>query len=726
MFIEDEMKNSYLTYAMSVIVSRALPDVRDGLKPVHRRILYDMHELGLTHDKPFKKSARVVGDVLGKYHPHGDQAVYGALVRMAQKFSMRYLLISGQGNFGSIDGDDPAAMRYTEVRMHPMAELLLVDIEKNTVEFVPNFDDTLKEPEILPASFPNLLVNGSSGIAVGMATNIPPHNLSETINAVIAVIESPEIREDEILKIIPGPDFPTGGLIIGRSGIEKAYKTGNGQIKVRARVSIETMRNGKEALIVSEIPYQVNKTRLIQNIASLVNEKRIDGISDMRDESDRDGMRIVIELKRGINHRVVMNQLFNLSSLEVTYGINILALDKLQPRVMNIKQIIEKYISHRVEIVTRRTKYELQKAEERAHILEGFIRALDIIDEIISIIRASKTPKEASDRLIIQFSFTKVQVNAILEMRLSKLTGLEQEKVVKEYEELKTRIAGLKELLKSKKNILKQIVKELKEVSKKYGDERRTQIIEEEEEIDLKDLIIEEDVVVTLTHNGFIKRTPITAFRHQARGGVGVNASSLKEDDFIEQMFVASTHDKMLFISNRGKAYSVSVHEIVNVGRVSKGQSIKLLLNLGDEEYIAATVTLRERAKEEFLLFVTSQGLVKKAKASEFYNIRRTGIIALNLGEDDTVIDAVVTNGKDEILVATALGNALRIKESSIRPMGRTARGVTGIRLRDDDYVCGITKIIQDVDLLVITEGGFGNIHDASCMIIFIVVYLNV
>jgi len=707
-FIEDEMKNSYLTYAMSVIVSRALPDVRDGLKPVHRRILYDMNELGMNHDKPFKKSARVVGDVLGKYHPHGDQAVYDALVRMAQFFSMRYPLIDGQGNFGSIDGDAPAAMRYTEVRIQPLAECLLADIEKNTIDFVPNFDDTLTEPAVLPASYPNLLVNGSSGIAVGMATNMPPHNLVETISAIITVIEKPDITIEKIINIIQGPDFPTGGLIIGRSGIEQAYKTGNSQIKIRARVSIERMKNGKDSLIINEIPYQVNKSRLIQDIAFHVKEKKLDGISDLRDESDKDGTRIVIELKMGINPRIIMNQLFKMTSLEITYGINLLALVHFKPVVMNIKQIIKSYISHREEIVKRRTKHDLEKAENRAHILIGFLRALDIIDEIIKIIRSSKTPKEAAERLVGHYDFTKVQAEAILDMKLARLTGLEREKVKKEYDELIKLIADLKELFKSRKNILLQIKKELKDISKKFGDERRTTIIDEEKEVDLKDLIIEEKVVVTISHNGFIKRTPITAFRHQSRGGVGVTTSSLKEDDFIEQMFVASTHDTILFISNKGIANSIKVHAIINVGRNSKGQSIKLLLSFREDEYIAASVSLKGGSKEEFILFLTRKGFTKKVLVSEFENVRKTGIKAIALNKDDSVIDAIVTDGKQEILIATALGTALRLKENAVRHMGRIARGVKAIRLKSENYVCGITKVIEKADLLVVTEKGYG------------------
>ncbi len=707
-FIEDEMKTSYLTYAMSVIVSRALPDVRDGLKPVHRRILYDMKEFNLTHDKPYKKSARVVGDVLGKYHPHGDQAVYDALVRMAQDFSMRYPLVQGQGNFGSVDGDAPAAMRYTEVRMTQMAELLLQDIEKDTVNFVPNFDDTLKEPEVLPAAFPNLLANGSSGIAVGMATNIPPHNLKEVIRAVIKTIENPQVKVEELIKIIPGPDFPTGGLIIGTEGIKKAYTTGNGQIKVRARVNIETHKNGKEVLIVNEIPYQVNKARLIQDIANHVKNKKIEGISDLRDESDRDGIRIVIELKRGINPHVIMNQLFKMTALETTFGINLLALDHYTPKVMNIKEIIEKYIEHRVEVVKRRTKFDLEKAEKRAHILEGFIKALDNIDEIIQIIKSSRTPAQAQSRLIERFSFTKVQAEAILEMKLARLTALEREKLEKEYEELIKTIKRLKEILKSRQNILREISKELKEIERKHGDERRTEILPDSGEVDLKDLILEEDVVVTVTHKGFIKRTPITAFRHQSRGGVGVNASTLKEDDFIEQMFVASTHDKILFLTNQGRAYSLDVHEIINTGRTSRGQSIKLLLSMREDENIEATVALREKEEERYILIVTRKGMIKKVDSQELNKIRKTGIIAIGLSEGDSVVDAITTTGKDEVLIATALGNALRIKEEQIRPMGRTARGVTGIKLKNDDYVCGMTKVIEKSELLVVTEFGYG------------------
>lgn len=707
-FIEDEMKSSYLTYAMSVIVSRALPDVRDGLKPVHRRILYDMNELGMTPEKPYKKSARVVGDVLGKYHPHGDQSVYNALVRMAQEFSMRKVLIAGQGNFGSIDGDNPAAMRYTEVRLHPIAMQLLADIERNTIDYIPNFDDSLEEPSVLPAAFPNLLVNGSSGIAVGMATNIPPHNLGEVIKAVIAVIEKPKITIDEIVKIIPGPDFPTGGIIIGKTGIETAYKTGNGLIQVRAKVSTEKMKGGKEALVVNEIPYQVNKTRLIQDIAAHVKNRKVDGITDLRDESDRDGTRVVIELKRGVNPHVVMNQLFKITSLQVTYGINLLALDHLKPSLMNIREMIEKYIAHREEVVRRRTRFDLDKAEKRAHILEGFLRALDEIDEVINIIRSSKTPKEAADRLIERFSFTRAQADAILDMRLARLTGLEREKIQKEYEELQKLIAELRELLKSRKSILARIVKELREISKKFDDPRRTEIIDMEEEIDIKDLIIEEDVVVTISHNGFIKRTPITAFKNQARGGVGVNVSSLKESDFIEHVFVASTHDTMLFISDRGVAYSTWVHEIMNASRNAKGQSIKLLLRLEGEEKVAAYAKLREKEDEEYILFMTRKGYTKKVAVKDFRNVRKSGIIAIKLDDDDSLVDAIVTDGKSELLIATAMGNALRLKEETVRPMGRTARGVTGIRMKEGNYVCAVRKIIKDADFLVVTENGYG------------------
>ena len=707
-FIEDEMKNSYLTYAMSVIVSRALPDVRDGLKPVHRRILYDMNELGLTPEKPYKKSARVVGDVLGKYHPHGDQSVYNALVRMAQDFSMRKVLIQGQGNFGSIDGDNPAAMRYTEARLHPIAMQLLSDIEKNTIDFIPNFDDSLEEPSVLPAAFPNLLINGSSGIAVGMATNIPPHNLGEVVKTVIAVIDNPKMSIDDIIKIIPGPDFPTGGVIIGKEGIETAYKTGNGQIKVRAKVSIEKMKGGKDALVVNEIPFQVNKTRLIQDIAAHVKNRKVDGITDLRDESDRDGTRIVVELKRGINPHVVMNQLYKITSLQVTYGINLLALDHLKPSLMNIKEMIEKYIAHREEVVRRRARFDLDKAEKRAHLLEGFLRALDEIDEVISIIRSSKTPREASDRLMERFSFSRAQADAILDMRLARLTGLEREKLQKEYEELQKLIAELRELLKTKKNIRRRIVKELKEIPKKFDDPRRTEIVDKEEEVDIKDLIIEEDVVVTISHNGFIKRTPITAFRNQGRGGVGVNVSSLKESDFIEHMFVASTHDTMLFISDRGVAYSTPVHEIMNASRNAKGQSIKLLLMLTGEEMVAAYAKLRETEDEEYILFMTRKGYTKKVAVKDFRNVRRSGIIAIKLDDDDSLVDAIVTDGKSELLIATAMGNALRLKEETVRPMGRTARGVTGIRMKEGNYVCAVRKIIKDADFLVVTENGYG------------------
>jgi DNA gyrase subunit A len=599
-------------------------------------------------------------------------------------------------------------MRYTEARLHPMAMQLLADIEKNTIDFIPNFDDSLEEPSVLPAAYPNLLVNGSSGIAVGMATNIPPHNLGEAIRAVIAVIEKPDISIDEIIKIIPGPDFPTGGVIIGKAGIEAAYKTGNSQIQVRAKVSIEKMKGGKEALIVNEIPYQVNKTRLIQDIAAHVKNRKVDGITDLRDESDRDGTRVVIELKRGINPHVVMNQLFKITSLQVTYGINLLALDHLKPSLMNIKEMIEKYIAHREEVVKRRTKFDLDRAEKRAHILEGFLRALDEIDEVISIIRSSRTPKEAADRLIERFSFSRVQADAILDMRLARLTGLEREKLEKEYGELQRLIAELRKLLKSRRNILARIVKELKEILKKFDDPRRTEIIDREEEIDIKDLIIEEDVVVTISHNGFIKRTPITAFRNQGRGGVGVNVSSLKESDFIEHVFVASTHDVMLFISDRGVAYSTRVHEIVNASRNAKGQSIKLLLRLEGEEKVAAYAKLREKEDEAYILFMTRKGYTKKVVATEFSNVRKSGIIAIKLDDDDSLVDAIVTDGKSELIIATVMGYALKLKEETVRPMGRAARGVTGIRMKEGNYVCAVRKIIKDADLLVVTENGYG------------------
>jgi DNA gyrase subunit A len=707
-FIEDEMRDSYLTYAMSVIVSRALPDVRDGLKPVHRRILFDMNELGITPDRPYKKSARVVGDVLGKYHPHGDQSVYNALVRMAQDFSLRRPLVEGQGNFGSIDGDNPAAMRYTEARLNLAAMQLLADIEKNTIDYIPNFDDSLEEPTVLPAAFPNLLVNGSSGIAVGMATNIPPHNLVESINAVIALIENPKISIDELITILPGPDFPTGGVIIGKGGIEKAYKTGNGQIQVRAKVSIEKMKGGKESLIVNEIPFQVNKTRLIQDIAAHVKNRKVDGITDLRDESDRDGTRIVIELKRGINAHVVMNQLFKITALQVTYGINLLALDQLRPRLLTVKEMIEKYVAHREEVVRRRSKFDLDRAEKRAHLLEGFLKALDNIDEVINIIRASKTPREAADGLMKRFAFTHAQADAILDMRLARLTGLEREKIEKEYADLQKLIAELRSLLKSRKNILARIVKELKDIAKKFGDPRRTEIIDEEEEIDIKDLIIEEDVVVTISHNGFIKRTPITAFKNQGRGGVGVNVSSLKESDFIEHVFVASTHDTMLFISDRGISYSTRVHEILNASRNAKGQSIKLLLSLEGDEKVAAYAKLREKDDAAYILFMTRKGFMKKTAVSEFQNVRKSGIIAIRLDDDDSLVDAIVTDGKNELIVATDMGNALRLKEETIRPMGRSARGVTGIRLKSGDYVCAVRKIFKDADMLIVTEKGYG------------------
>ena len=704
--IENEMKRCFIDYSMSVIMSRALPDVRDGLKPVHRRILYAMSEMGLYHDKPFKKSARVVGEVLGKYHPHGDQAVYDALVRMAQDFSLRYPLIDGQGNFGSVDGDAPAAMRYTEARLNEIAEMMIEDIDKDTVDWRDNFDGTLKEPEVLPAKFPNLLVNGSSGIAVGMATNIPPHNLREVVDGIIAVIDNPKIKTDELMNLIKGPDFPTGGVICGRSGIRQAYETGRGLIRVRGKVSIEGEE--KKRIVITEIPYQVNKSDLLKHIADLVKSGKIDGITDLRDESDREGMRVVIELRRDVIPDIILNQLFQHTQLQVTFGILNLAIVDGEPRILSLKEMIQAFIRHRVDVITRKAKYLLRKASEKLHILEGFLIALDHIDEVISIIRKSESVDEAKNNLMKRFSLSEIQAKAILDMRLQKLTGMERRNVEEEYKRTKGEIERLNWLLSDKKNILEEIKKELREIKERFGDERRTEIIEEEGELSIEDLIQEEDVIVTFTHQGYIKRMPIDTYRTQKRGGIGLIGMETKEDDFLKLSFVASTHDYILFFTNLGKVYRLKCYEIPEGGRRSKGKAIvNLLPKLDQSENVITAIPIKSFEKDGYLIFATRKGIVKRCKIDLFKNIRSNGIIAIDLRGDE-LVDVILSSGNDDIFIASKNGQACWFSEKEIRPMGRNAMGVIGIRLKEDDEVVSLDVTKEDRDILTITENGFG------------------
>lgn len=706
--IEKEMSKSFIDYAMSVIVSRALPDVRDGLKPVHRRILYSMYELGMTPDKPFRKSARIVGDVLGKYHPHGDSSVYDAMVRMAQDFSIRYMLVEGHGNFGSVDGDSPAAMRYTEARMSKISMELLADINKETVDFSPNFDETLKEPDVLPSRFPNLLVNGSSGIAVGMATNIPPHNLGETIDGVVALIDNPDISIEEIMNHIKGPDFPTGALILGREGIRQAYRTGRGRIVTRAKTKIEEHSGNRASIIVEEIPYQVNKARLIEKIASLVRDKRIDGISDIRDESDRNGMRIVIDIKRDANPNVVLNYLFKHTQMQVTFGAIMLALVDGEPRIMNLKEILHHYINHQREIIVRRTRYDLERAEARAHILEGLLIALDHIDEVINLIRSSRTDQIAKEGLMEKFGLSERQAQAILDMRLRRLTGLERERLVEEYEGLLKTIGELKDILADKKLQYAIIKEELLNIKEKYDDDRRTQIVAVPGEIDIEDLIDEHDVVLTLTHLGYIKRTPLETYKSQRRGGRGITGLQTREEDFVTDIFVTSTHHRLLFFTSLGKVYELKAYEIPEAGRQARGTAIINLLQLMPGERIQAVISVDEVESGKFLLIGTKYGLIKKSPLEEYQNIRKDGLIAINLREDDEVVGVQLTEGNREILMATHKGMCIRFKESDVRPMGRATMGVKGIDLSEDDYVIDMVLVSGQEDVLAISENGFG------------------
>ena len=705
--INKEMKRCYIDYAMSVIVGRALPDVRDGLKPVHRRILYSLQELGITPDKSYRKCARIVGDVLGKYHPHGDSSVYDALVRMAQDFSMRYMLVDGHGNFGSVDGDSAAAMRYTEARMNKIAVEMLRDINKNTVDFVPNFDGSEKEPAVLPARYPNLLVNGSSGIAVGMATNIPPHNLGEIIDGTVMLIDNPETSVLELMTIIKGPDFPTAGIIMGKAGIRAAYETGKGKIVVRAKADIEE-ENSRHRIIVTELPYQVNKAKLIENIADLVKDKKIVGISDLRDESDRQGMRIVIELKRDANPNVILNLLYKHTKMQDTFGVIMLALVDNEPQILNLKQVLCNYIDFQKEVITKRTIFDLNKAQARAHILEGLRIALDHIDEVISIIRHSETSEIARNTLIERFNFTDKQATAILEMRLRRLTGLERGKIEEEYNELMKQIEYLNSILASEEKLLGVIKEELIEIKNKYSDERRTSIEKVVNEIDIEDLIQEEEVTITLTHSGYIKRISADTYSSQRRGGKGIQAMSTKEDDFVEHIMITSTHSDVLFFTNKGRVYKLRAYEIPEAGRVAKGTNIINLIAIEPDERIETVLSIRDNTKDGFLFMATKQGIVKKTPLSDFKNLRKNGLIAINLREGDELLKVKVTRGDANIIIVTQNGYAVRFSEKNVRAMGRIASGVRSINLKDDDIAVCMDIAVDSEDLLIISEYGFG------------------
>ena len=707
--IEEEMRTAYVDYAMSVIVSRALPDVRDGLKPVHRRILYAMHEDGITSDKPYRKSANTVGSVLGRYHPHGDSSVYDAMVRMAQDFSMRYMLIDGHGNFGSVDGDGAAAMRYTESRMSKISEQMLVDIEKNTVDFMPNYDDRLQEPTVLPTRIPTLLINGSSGIAVGMATNIPPHNLTEVINGIIKVIDEDEVTDEDLMTVIKGPDFPTEGIILGMEGIRQAYTTGRGKLTLRAEATIEEMQGNRHKIIVSSLPYQVNKAKLIKSIADLAREKRIDGISECRDESDRnEKVRIVIELKRDANPQVVLNQLYKNTQMQDTFGVIMLALVNGEPKILTLRQCLDCYIDHRKDVILRRTQFDLDKALARAHILEGLKIALDNIDEIIEIIRNSYD--DAKERLMARFGLTDIQAQAILDMRLKTLSGLQREKIENEYEELMKLIAYYKEILSSETLVFQIIKEELIEIRDKYGDERKTKIKPAEGEIEVEDLIKEEQTVVALTHFGYIKRMPIDTYRSQRRGGKGITGMTTRDEDFVKQIFIASTHDTILFFTNKGKLYRLRGYEIPEAGRTARGTAIVNLLSLDSGEKISAVIPLQNFAEGKYLLMATKKGIIKKTALSEYNSARRTGLLSITLKDDDELIDVRLTDGEDNVLLVTKEGICITFDEKDVRPMGRSAQGVIGIRLNDEDEVISMESVLAggNATLLAITENGFG------------------
>ncbi len=706
--IEHEMKHSFISYAMAVIINRALPDVRDGLKPVHRRILYSMDELGLQPDKPFRKSARIVGDVLGKYHPHGDSSVYDAMVRLAQDFNTRYPLVEGHGNFGSVDGDSAAAMRYTEARFSKLAAEMMADIEKNTVDFVPNFDETLLQPSVLPSRFPNLLVNGSGGIAVGMATNIPPHNLTETIDALCYLIDNPDATVDELMEHIPGPDFPTGGVIMGRSGIASAYHTGRGRIVVRAKAEIEQLPQNKSRIIVTEIPYQVNKARLVERIAELIHDKKIEGISDLRDETDRTGMRIVIDLKKDVNANVILNQLYKHTAMQDTFGVITIALVDGEPKILTLREMLVHYLAHQKAVVTRRTQYDLERAQERLHLLEGLIKALDNIDEIVDLIKTSPNGPEAKARLMTRFDFSEKQAQAILDMRLQRLTGLEREKILAEFDELTKTVAYLMSILADEKLLLSIIRDEALEIKRKYGDKRRTEITDIIEDIDMDDIIQEEEMCVTLTRFGYIKRLSSDTYRAQNRGGRGVMGQGTREEDFVEHLFVTSTHAHILFFTNFGRAFKIKCYVIPEAGRAAKGTAIVNLLQLSGGERITAMFPVTKGDEGEYLVMATKLGVIKKTSLSDFDNIRKGGLIAQNLREGDELIAVELSGGKDEFMLATSKGKCIRFDENDVRAMGRNATGVKSISLGEEDFVVDLLKVVPGADILTVTENGMG------------------
>ena len=703
------MRESFMAYAMSVIISRALPDVRDGLKPVHRRVLYAMYDASNTSDKPYKKSARLVGDIMGKYHPHGDTAIYDTIVRMAQDFNLRYPLVDGQGNFGSIDGDNPAAMRYTEIRMTPLAEEMLADIEKETVDFIANYDDSLKEPAVLPSKIPNLLVNGSAGIAVGMATNIPPHNLGEVIDALIATIENPAITIKQLMRYIPGPDFPTGGFIHGREPIVQAYHEGKGIVQMRGKAFTETVkRTGKEQIIINEIPYMVNKKRLIEQIAELVNDKKIEGIGDLRDESDRDGMRIVIELKRDAMAEIIINQLHKHTQLQDSFGMNMLAIVDGKPKLLNLKEALKCFLDHRKEVVTRRIAYDLRKAEERLHILEGYRIALDNLDAVISLIRNSQDPKVAREGLMSNFALSETQAQAILDLRLQRLTGLERDKIMEEHRETVELIAKLRAILADEKEIYKIIVDELREIKKNYGDERRTQIVDRSEDISIEDMIVDEDMAVTISHDGYIKRNPVSLYRAQRRGGKGKIGTTTKEEDFVEYLFIASMHSYILFFTTVGKVYWIKVHELPQASRSARGKPIVNLLNLEAGERVSAFLSVREFQEGRYIVFATKNGLVKKTELMAYANPRASGIRAIGLEVGDEVIGVRLTDGQQELILSTSDGQSIRFKEEQVRPTGRGTFGVVGMKLDPGDKVVSMEILTLGFNILTVSEGGYG------------------
>lgn len=705
--LEDEMQRSFISYAMAVIINRALPDVRDGLKPVHRRIIYDMHELGMTHDKPYKKSARIVGDVLGKYHPHGDTAVYDAMVRLAQPFSTRYMLVDGQGNFGSVDGDGAAAMRYTEARMSKICQHLIGEIDKDTVDFAPNFDESLLQPTVLPSRFPNLLVNGSNGIAVGMATNIPPHNLSEVIDGIIMLIENKDVEISELMKKIKGPDFPTGGLIQGKEGIKNAYQTGRGKIVVRAKSDIEPMEGNKSRIVVSEIPYMVNKANLIESIADHIKNKRLEGISAIRDESDRKGMRIVIELKRDTNPQLVLNYLYKHTKMQDTFGAIMLALVNGEPRVLNLKQMLYYYLEHQKEVVTRRTKYDLDKAQQRSHILEGLLKALDNIDEIIELIKASKDTSEAREGLMTKFDFTQVQAQAILDMRFARLTGMERDKLMLEYKDLQEKIAYYLSILNSEAKLLSIIEEELLAIKKQFGDARRSKIVKDESDIDIEDLIKEEDVVITLSKFGYIKRLPASTYRTQNRGGKGITASKHKEEDNADQIIITSSLDNMLFFTSKGRVYSLKAYQIPEASRIAKGMAVINLIPISADEKITALIPVSAVSEDSTLIMATKNAWIKRCNFSDFNNIRKSGLIAISLKEGDELVSALISNGESEILMGTRKAKVIRFNENDVRIIGRAGMGVRAMKLENDDYVIAAALVDESKSVLNVTSLGY-------------------